>query len=155
MLRHGKRSGRLSNDKVDVVDHDVDIMVGIASHEDWIRKRFGVQDRLVERGWSHCFERYSVAIERHSNDKEFLLVRGDLFLCVRYNPQFTLDIGTYLTEGSIAYAQKYCIPGSGCWLRLGCFSAGSLDLAQPLNTPHRTLQASGHLVPTSTDRLKV
>lgn len=35
LLRHGGRSGMLSNGKVDVVDHDVDIMVGTTSEAEW------------------------------------------------------------------------------------------------------------------------
>lgn len=35
LLRHGARSGMLSNGKVDVVDHDVDIMVGTTSEAEW------------------------------------------------------------------------------------------------------------------------
>lgn len=35
LLRHGGRSGMLSNGKVDVVDHDVDIMVGTTNEAEW------------------------------------------------------------------------------------------------------------------------
>ena len=39
-------------------------------------------------------------------------------MCARRNPTITLDIFTYITDGPVVYAQKYCIPrerGSGCW----------------------------------------
>ena len=87
----------------------VDVMVGVSSHAEWSRVRLSILDRLMDRGWSHCLERYSVSAS--DSEMEYQLARGDLFLCVRTNPRVTLDIATYLTEGPVAYAQK----------RFGCY----------------------------------
>ena len=119
LLRHGRRSGLLSNGKLDVVDHDVDIMVGIPSHAEWSLVRSSIVEKLVDRGWSHCFERYSVSAQ--IGDVGHWLARGDLFLCLRTDPKVTLDIATYITEGPLAYAQKYCLQSTAltapvCWI---------------------------------------
>ncbi|CAE7271183.1 unnamed protein product, partial [Symbiodinium microadriaticum] len=115
LLRHGRRSGPLSRGKLDVVDHDVDVMVGVSSEEEWVQRRPAIQQKLHARGWNACFERHSVAAPYGSF--EYNLARRDLFLCTRTNPKVTLDIATYITEGPIAIAQKYC-PGAGigCWI---------------------------------------
>eukprot|EP00439_Symbiodinium_sp_Y106_P044945 s1813_g5.t1 len=119
LLRHGRRSGLLSKGRLDVVDHDVDVMVGIPSHEEWTQTRFSIARKLSERGWANCFERYSVSAPQLSD--QYYLARGDLFLCTRAGPKVTLDIATYIVEGPTAHAQKYCLPGApsgsgfGCW----------------------------------------
>ena len=118
LLRHGSRAGFLSKGKLDVVDHDVDIMVGISSHAEWSLIRRSILDKLVDRGWSHCFERYSTGVPEGMMEHQ--LARGDLFLCVRQNPRVTLDIATYLSQGSVAYAQRYCVyhhaTALSCWI---------------------------------------
>eukprot|EP00439_Symbiodinium_sp_Y106_P014573 s718_g2.t1 len=115
LLRHGRRSGLLSKGRLDVVDHDVDVMVGVSSDEEWVQRRPAIQKKLEARGWNACFERHSVAASYGSF--EYNLARRDLFLCTRTNPRVTLDIATYITEGRIAFAQQYC-PGDGigCWI---------------------------------------
>ncbi|OLQ04133.1 hypothetical protein AK812_SmicGene12848 [Symbiodinium microadriaticum] len=119
LLRHGKRSGVLSKGKLDVVDHDVDIMVCVSSHEKWAEQRLSVEKKLQERGWSHCFERYS-ASESHEGH-QYHFARGDLWLCTRTDPKVTLDIATYIIDGPIAYAQQYCLPSSHSALRSRCW----------------------------------
>ena len=119
LLRHGKRSGVLSKGKLDVVDHDVDIMVCVSSHEKWAEQRLSVEKKLQERGWSHCFERYSASESYEGHQYHF--ARGDLWLCTRTDPKVTLDIATYIIDGPIAYAQKYCLPSSHSALRSRCW----------------------------------
>ncbi|CAE7656659.1 unnamed protein product, partial [Symbiodinium pilosum] len=82
--------------------------VGVSSHDEWSRIRVSILDKLQKRGWGTCFERYSVSAPIGS--AAYQRARGDLFLCARKDPKVTLDIATYITEGSIAYAQKYCLP---------------------------------------------
>ena len=119
LLRHGKRSGQLSQGRLDVVDHDVDIMVGLPSEGDWQHIGFAIQQGLVERGWQYCME---WASPRGTNNSEFSVADAhavaDVLMCYRKNPTLSLDLSTYITEGSIVYAQKYCIKrgdGAGCW----------------------------------------
>ena len=101
------------------MDHDVDVMVGLASHRDWPNFHSSVQQMLVQRGWHNCVEWYSTsATQRSSGSLAHGLSRADLLMCTRKNPKVSLDIATYITEGSVAYAQKYCVAGhgiSGCW----------------------------------------
>ncbi|CAE7535744.1 LNX2 [Symbiodinium natans] len=120
LLRHGKRSGLLSKGKVDVVDHDVDVMLALPSRQDWPVIRDSVVRRMAERGWHSCLEWYSTSATKQSYKAVTdHLAYGDVLMCSRKNPDVSLDIATYVTEGSIVYAQKYCLPhnlGSGCWL---------------------------------------
>ena len=107
LMRYGKRSGHLSDGQVDVVDHDVDIMVGVKSEKAWASVKWEIWQKLVDRGWKTCFGRYSV-----DGDPDTLrLAREDLLLCTRQDPDITLDIASYIIEDQSVYAQKYCTPG--------------------------------------------
>ena len=121
LLRHGKRSGLLSNGKVDAVDHDVDLMLALPSLQQWPSIRASIHKKLVERGWQSCIGRHST----HDTDLAWANAHDDLLMCVKRNPTIYLDIFTYITDGSVVYAQKYCIQGSGCWFpNEGTFSGG-------------------------------
>lgn len=50
LLRHGFRSGELSNGKQDVVDHDVDVLVGVISETHWLQLRWFINNKL--RHWA-------------------------------------------------------------------------------------------------------
>ena len=111
LMRYGKRSGQLSDGQLDVVDHDVDIMVGLNSEETWPSMKWKIWQKLSERGWKGCIGRYSVDAEEGSS--ELMLAREDLMLCKRQDPDITLDIATYIIEkGQNVYAQKFCAPVS-------------------------------------------
>jgi len=120
LLRHGRRSAVLASGRVDVVDHDVDVMVGIPSVGDWMhRQRWEVNQALMERGWDACFGRYSV--DHDHGTLELQLAREDLILCTRRNPEIVLDIATYVIDkGQSVYAQRYCTNdlhgGAGCYV---------------------------------------
>ena len=162
LLRHGKRSGLLSNGKVDAVDHDVDVMLALPSLQDWPSIRASIHKKLVERGWHSCIGRRST----RETYWAWANAHDDVLMCARRNPTITLDIFTYITDGPVVYAQKYCIPrerGSGCWfphdgtfhrghgkLRvsairpLGQCKAGSLSVPCP-RKPLEALKASAAL----------
>ncbi|CAE7752153.1 DEGP10 [Symbiodinium necroappetens] len=115
LMRHGKRSGLLSKGKVDAVDHDIDLMVALPSPQHWPQIRASIRRMLLERGWETC-------IGGHSTEKRTALARAnaheDMLMCTKGNPRVDLDIATYITEGSVLFAQKYCLPqslGSACW----------------------------------------
>ena len=132
LLRHGKRSGLLSKGKVDAVDHDIDLMVALPSLQHWPKIRASIRQMLLERGWETCIGGYSLT-------KETALARAnaheDMLMCTKGNPRVDLDIATYITEGSVLFAQKYCLPqglGADCWVSHdGTFhgSRGKLRLA--------------------------
>ncbi|CAJ1339347.1 unnamed protein product [Effrenium voratum] len=126
LLRHGRRSGKLAGDRIDVVDHDVDVMVGLPSEDHWLTLKWSISEKLRARGWGECYGRYSVDASQES--QELLLAREDLMLCVRHNPHMVLDIATYIMAERSVYAQRYCPPSrrllgeplkrqlSACWV---------------------------------------
>ncbi|CAE7695093.1 DEGP2, partial [Symbiodinium sp. KB8] len=115
LLRHGRRSGLLSKGKVDAVDHDIDLMVALPSPQHWPQIRASIRRMLLERGWETC-------IGGHSTEKRTALARAnaheDMLMCTKGNPRVDLDIATYITEGSVLFAQKYCLPQNS-WLSEG------------------------------------
>ena len=50
LLRHGQRAGALAQGRRDVVDHDVDVMVGVPSVAAWSTLRWSVDAQLRQRG---------------------------------------------------------------------------------------------------------
>ncbi|CAE8599372.1 unnamed protein product, partial [Polarella glacialis] len=114
LLRHGARSGSLSQGRMDVVDHDVDIMVGVRSEQAWAAQRMQIEAGLRARGWSHCIVRSSVdALE---GTEAYYLGRTDLLLCFRQDPPLVMDITSYVASdafGGIAYVQRFCPAGPG------------------------------------------
>ena len=82
---------------------------------------------LLERRWETCIGGYSFK-------KEAALARAnaheDMLMCTKGNPRGDLDIATYITEGSVLFAQKYCLPkglGADCWVSHDGSFHGSRD----------------------------
>eukprot|EP00931_Biecheleriopsis_adriatica_P040328 TRINITY_DN23108_c0_g1_i2.p1 TRINITY_DN23108_c0_g1~~TRINITY_DN23108_c0_g1_i2.p1 ORF type:complete len:381 (+),score=48.66 TRINITY_DN23108_c0_g1_i2:125-1267(+) len=109
LLRHGSRSGALADGRVDVVDFDVDVMVGVQSEESWMQERAYIRDGLIARGWDDCLARTSVDAPYGSD--ALLRSRQDLVLCVRHEPPMVLDITSYITgpdTGGSVHVQEFC-----------------------------------------------
>ncbi|CAE8705170.1 unnamed protein product [Polarella glacialis] len=114
LLRHGGRSGSLSQGRTDVVDHDVDLMVGVASAAAWLLLRERIEAGLQMRGWSKCLSRSSVNAEGGTDT--YNLARPDLLLCIRKNPSMVLDVQSYITHpgfGDMVHVQRFCPDGEG------------------------------------------
>ena len=93
LLRHGARSGPLSSGKVDVVDTDIDLMVGVQSEEDFDQLGRSVEARLLQRGWDRCWTKSSA----ESGLPEQFAMRRDLLYCMRRDPYMMLDVTSYVT----------------------------------------------------------
>eukprot|EP00435_Cladocopium_sp_Y103_P023987 s3036_g5.t2 len=106
LLRHGQRAGALAQGRRDVVDHDVDVMVGVVSEMAWLALRWTINVKLRDRGWDTCFGRTSVDAP-NLNSHEYRMAREDLILCTRENPAISLDVGSYIIGGhQVVYAQR-------------------------------------------------
>ena len=128
LLRHGTRSGFLADGQLDVVDHDVDIMIGVPSARMWNERRWSIIDKLKARGWRQCFGRTSVNSADSSSG--WNMAREDLMLCTRRDPDVALDIATYIIEpGRSVFSQRYCagISDPGCYIPR---SVGTLSARQ-------------------------
>lgn len=124
LLRHGQRAGTLATGR-DVVDHDVDVMVGVESEMAWLMLRWTINMKLRDRGWDTCFGRTSVDAP-DVGSKEYRMAREDLILCTRQKPAISLDIGSYIIGGhQVVYAQRFC-DHVGCYIPrdVGTFRTG-------------------------------
>ncbi|CAL1163298.1 unnamed protein product [Cladocopium goreaui] len=153
LLRHGACSGVLApspgHPRRDVVDHDVDVMVGVPSEAAWSSTlRWLVDAQLRQRGWNACFGRYSV--DASLDSFEIKLAREDLMLCTRKNPEMVLDLATYVRgNGPSVFAQRYCVPAlpgdSGCYIpRAGTLRGGQGRLRSSAIRPLGRCKA-GHI----------
>ena len=107
LLRHGTRGGQLADGQLDVVDHDVDVMIGVPSARMWNERRWSIIDKLKAKGWSQCYGRTSVDAPHSS--RNWHLAREDLMLCTRRNPDVALDMATYIIEpGHSVFSQRFC-----------------------------------------------
>lgn len=50
LLRHGQRAGALAQGRRDVVDHDVDVVVGVVSEMAWLMLRWTINMKLRHLG---------------------------------------------------------------------------------------------------------
>ena len=93
LLRHGARSGRLAGGKVDMVDRDIDVMLGVDSEEDFEQKGKLIEAELLSKGWDRCWTKSSV---QAGHEFQFEL-RRDLLYCVHTDPYMMLDVTSYIT----------------------------------------------------------
>lgn len=107
MLRHGKRSGPLSRGLVDVVERDIDIMLGVPDEKAWVRVSRVIQRELIQLGWDRCWTKTSANLSSSHRDA----VRRDLLYCMRLSPAYMLvDISSYITgaPGTDVFIHRFC-----------------------------------------------
>eukprot|EP00927_Polykrikos_kofoidii_P077452 TRINITY_DN74393_c0_g1_i1.p1 TRINITY_DN74393_c0_g1~~TRINITY_DN74393_c0_g1_i1.p1 ORF type:complete len:583 (-),score=73.06 TRINITY_DN74393_c0_g1_i1:51-1799(-) len=107
LLRHGARSGSLSRGLVDVVERDIDVMLGIPDEVVWIGIGHEINRLLKERGWSGCWTKTSATELSRLKDE----TRRDILYCVRTDPAYILlDITSYITgvPGPSVFVHRVC-----------------------------------------------
>ncbi|CAK9009382.1 unnamed protein product [Durusdinium trenchii] len=158
LLRHGLRSGHLDAVR-DVVDHDVDVLVGVTSAEAWQTVRWNILHKLEQRGWDNCFSRTSV--DAPSGDPKAALAREDLLLCTRTNPRISLDMGSYILGDRSIYVQRYCVGDVmgqdwGCYIpRLGTLRTRGGRLPRAAIYPLQRCKCGSFSVPCPARPLEV
>ncbi|CAE8625722.1 unnamed protein product [Polarella glacialis] len=133
LLRHGGRSGRLSRGLVDVVERDIDVMLGVHDEEDWEQTGRAIERGLLEAGWDRCWTKPSADL---SSDYRYA-VRRDLLYCVRLKPAYVLlDITSYIAGAEVPYVFVHRVceePGVSDALADGGVVAGD-GCAAPVRT---------------------
>ena len=102
LLRHGARSGTLSEGKVDMVERDIDLMVGVSDEEGFELLGRAIERNLLLKGWDRCWTKPSATFHH----KYQFAVRRDLLYCMRTKPHMMLDVTSYITgekEDSLPY----------------------------------------------------
>ena len=146
-LRHGARSGSLSGAKKDVVDHDIDVMLGVENEASFDEIGRQVEVFLRRKGWDHCWTKSSQSADSSFGGS----LRRDLLYCVHTGPPYMmLDVTSYVTlstepdELPYVFVHRVCgtkqmqgglglaaPAGAGCRvpLKLGPFQGASGGLA--------------------------
>lgn len=107
LMRHGARSGSLSRGFVDVVERDIDVMLGIASEAAWIMVERVIEQRLRDAGWDRCWGKTSADGASFNSDE----TRRDLLYCVRTSPAYVLlDVTSYINgaPGDNVFVHRVC-----------------------------------------------
>lgn len=110
-LRHGSRSGPLSRGLVDVVERDIDVMIGVADEDEWEYVGKNIELELKALGWSRCWTKASAEL----GSRLQFVVRKDILYCVRLEPVYMmLDITSYITGTSEPYVfvHRVCGPAA-------------------------------------------
>jgi len=126
-LRHGRRSGRLSRGLVDVVERDIDLMLGVPSASEWYRTAKNIERKLILNGWDKCWTKESV----DSDSPLFPIVRRDLLYCVRTSPAFMLvDVTSYVfgEPGPDVFVHRICSTGDGALVDGGNAAGGATPM---------------------------
>ena len=102
-MRHGARSGELVNG-VDVVERDIDLMVGLVTEDPWHFLGRAIELELLQKGWDRCWTKQS-ASEASMQQQ----TRKDLLYCVRMRPAYMmLDITSYISGPEYVYIHRIC-----------------------------------------------
>lgn len=130
LLRHGWRSGNLSRGLVDVVERDIDVMLGVDTEAAWPSLAAEIERQLRVLGWDQCWAKSSAEFESSLRDT----LRRDLLYCIRTSPGYMLlDITSYIkdTPGPYVFVHRVCndarreggmafnhslIAGEGCYV---------------------------------------
>ena len=111
LLRHGARSGVLRNG-VDVVERDIDLMLGVASEDHWHLLGRAIEVALLQKGWDRCWTKQSAS---EASNVQFS-TRKDLLYCVRMQPAYMmLDITSYISGPDYIYIHRIC-DETGCFV---------------------------------------
>ncbi|CAK8998424.1 Ankyrin repeat domain-containing protein 54 [Durusdinium trenchii] len=106
-LRHGARSGELSGG-IDVVERDIDIMVGVKSESEWYSTGRSLEDALLKKGWDRCWAKSSSSNTSKYQKYQFSM-RRDLLYCVRTEPAYImLDVTSYISTRDYIYVHRVC-----------------------------------------------
>lgn len=114
LMRHGARSGELVHG-VDVVERDIDVMVGVASEDHWLQLGRLIETALLQRGWDRCWTKQS-ASEATGLQRS---TRKDLLYCVRRTPAYVmLDVTSYVSDEALddVYIHRICDGTDSCWI---------------------------------------
>ncbi|CAE7019853.1 Ankrd54 [Symbiodinium sp. CCMP2456] len=98
-LRHGARSGSLSSSKKkDVVDQDIDVMLGVEDEASFEEIGRSVENLLRKKGWDRCWTKSSQSAQQSAQSFETGALRRDLLYCVHTGPPYMmLDVTSYVT----------------------------------------------------------
>ena len=112
-LRHGARSGSLSKKK-DVVDQDIDVMLGVEDEASFDELGRSVETLLRKKGWDRCWTKSSQSAQSFETGA----LRRDLLYCVHTGPPYMmLDVTSYVTlshrEPQIPYVFVHRVCGKG------------------------------------------
>ncbi|CAJ1384290.1 unnamed protein product [Effrenium voratum] len=154
LLRHGARSGSLSRGLVDVVERDIDLMIGVSSEADWQPTGRAIEAQLLKKGWDRCWTKSSA---KFGSDWQFA-ARRDLLYCVRTRPAYMmLDVTSYITsEEGYVYVHRLCKPdgasgasgASACHVpRLGPLQGADGSLPKAAIYPLKRCLAKDQAVP--------
>ena len=151
LLRHGARSGELSYG-VDVVERDIDVMVGVFSEEQWHYTAPAIETALLSKGWDRCWTKQSAS---EASGHQFS-TRRDLLYCVRMKPAYMmLDVTSYISTPDVnyVYVHRICQDQSdqsqlSCFIpRLGPLQHGDGILHRSAIHPMKRCLAKDRSVP--------
>lgn len=135
LLRHGRRSGLLSGGLLDVVERDIDVMLGVQDEADWQWIGEAIERKLREKGWDRCWSKTSA--EHGSPFRD--VVRKDLLYCVRTSPAYMLlDVTSYVAgaPGPHVFVHRVCGAAASTCADGACGAApASFDAGQGCVVP--------------------
>ncbi|KAF4740865.1 hypothetical protein FOZ63_026504 [Perkinsus olseni] len=145
LVRYGARTGDLSEDKKDVVERDIDILIGVNSPADWSnRVAFDLATELTdERGWMGCYQKASIPLDAMVAGIPY---RKDLLQCLKTQPDGQLllaDFASYIivnssTTGAHSYFQRGCSNDGRCatveFLSNNVSASNNVNLVYPFGT---------------------
>eukprot|EP00933_Yihiella_yeosuensis_P040635 TRINITY_DN34975_c0_g1_i1.p1 TRINITY_DN34975_c0_g1~~TRINITY_DN34975_c0_g1_i1.p1 ORF type:complete len:545 (-),score=85.94 TRINITY_DN34975_c0_g1_i1:649-2283(-) len=93
-LRHGRRAGYLSRGMIDVVERDIDVMMGVEDETQWQLLGKTIEQRLKQLGWDKCWTKSSA----DGQSQFYGTTRRDLLYCIRTKPVYILlDVTSYIS----------------------------------------------------------
>ncbi|CAD7923030.1 unnamed protein product [Amoebophrya sp. A120] len=111
-LRYGSIVGDLTDGRQDVIDDDVDFVIGVNSPAEWIAVTEAVGAMLMhEFGFYDCY----VAKSADQLDSKFFAnIRDDMLTCGFYDPYYLqLDLRSYIRLGVLNAAYQHRLSGEG------------------------------------------
>lgn len=136
-LRYGSVVGRLNNGRSDVIDDDIDFMIGASSNHEWTHIVELIGNALDSSGFHGC---YTATGADQLDYKLFPSIRSDMLSCGYYEPYFIqLDLRSYVRigigSGAVGYQHRLMGPGyEFCDREEGMISSSILAPDPPVGT---------------------